>query len=140
MLEGGGFPGPVPVLAGLSNVYSHYIATWEEYQVQRYEAASTIFGPHTCGAYIQQYSILAQAILDVSKTFFHCIIITIIVIELSPAWYYLAGPVLVILFVQRLIFFSFFLSFSFVLASDQKYSNVYLLHDQVIYIREGTKQ
>lgn len=66
VLEDGGLPGAVPVLAGLSNVYSHYIATWEEYQVQRYEAASTIFGPYTCAAYKQQYSILAQAILDVS--------------------------------------------------------------------------
>lgn len=64
VLEDGGLPGAVPVLAGLSNVYSHYITTWEEYQVQRYEAASTIFGPYTCAAYRQHYSILAQAILE----------------------------------------------------------------------------
>jgi len=51
------------VLAGLSNVYTHYIATFEEYQRQRYEAASTIFGPHSLQAYQQQYSKLAVTML-----------------------------------------------------------------------------
>lgn len=51
------------VLAGLSNVYTHYIATFEEYQRQRYEAASTIFGPHSLQAYQQQYSRLADTML-----------------------------------------------------------------------------
>lgn len=41
------------VLAGLTNTYSSYITTFEEYGVQRYEGASTIFGPHTLDAYIQ---------------------------------------------------------------------------------------
>ncbi len=41
------------VIAGLTNTYASYIATYEEYQVQRYEGASTIFGPHTLDAYIQ---------------------------------------------------------------------------------------
>ncbi|XP_017688204.1 PREDICTED: neutral ceramidase [Lepidothrix coronata] len=50
------------VIAGLCNVYTHYIATYEEYQVQRYEAASTIYGPHTLSAYIQLYRGLARAI------------------------------------------------------------------------------
>ncbi|NXL89184.1 ASAH2 ceramidase, partial [Alectura lathami] len=50
------------VIAGLCNVYTHYIATYEEYQVQRYEAASTIYGPHTLSAYIQLYRGLANAI------------------------------------------------------------------------------
>ncbi|KAK7086864.1 Neutral ceramidase, partial [Halocaridina rubra] len=58
-----GILGPIPVIAGLSNVYSHYITTWEEYQVQRYEAASTIFGPNTLSAYMQQYSYLTAALL-----------------------------------------------------------------------------
>ncbi|PRP89134.1 hypothetical protein PROFUN_01854 [Planoprotostelium fungivorum] len=44
------------IIAGLSNDYSHYIATREEYSVQRYEGASTIFGPHTLAAYQQEYS------------------------------------------------------------------------------------
>lgn len=41
------------VLSGLSNTYSSYITTYEEYQVQRYEGASTAYGPHTLDAYIQ---------------------------------------------------------------------------------------
>ena len=41
------------VIAGLTNTYSSYITTYEEYQAQRYEGASTIFGPHTLDAYIQ---------------------------------------------------------------------------------------
>lgn len=50
-------PGPnyQVVLSGLSNAYSSYIVTPEEYLVQRYEAASTIFGSQTLPAYIQQY-------------------------------------------------------------------------------------
>ncbi|KAK8744006.1 hypothetical protein OTU49_000955 [Cherax quadricarinatus] len=60
----GGIEGMVPVIAGLSNIYTHYITTWEEYQAQRYEAASTIYGPHTCSAYMQQYSYLASAIIN----------------------------------------------------------------------------
>lgn len=33
------------VVAGPANIYSHYITTREEYGIQRYEGASTIFGP-----------------------------------------------------------------------------------------------
>jgi len=51
------------VVAGLSNSYTHYIATFEEYQRQRYEAASTIYGPHTLKAYIQQFTRLTEAML-----------------------------------------------------------------------------
>ncbi len=50
------------VLSGLSNTYSGYITTYEEYQLQRYEAASTLFGPHTLTAYIQEIDKLAIAI------------------------------------------------------------------------------
>ncbi|XP_050347290.1 neutral ceramidase isoform X2 [Nymphalis io] len=50
------------VLAGLSNVYSDYITTPEEYQAQRYEAASTIFGPHTLDIYLHKYRHLAAAL------------------------------------------------------------------------------
>nr|DBA15196.1 TPA: hypothetical protein GDO54_004440 [Pyxicephalus adspersus] len=52
------------VISGLSNVYTHYVATFEEYQAQRYEAASTIFGPHTLSAYLQLYRGLAKAIAE----------------------------------------------------------------------------
>lgn len=31
--------------AGPANTYSHYVTTREEYGVQRYEGASTIYGP-----------------------------------------------------------------------------------------------
>ena len=43
---------PIVVLGGPANSYTHYIATPEEYGVQRYEGASTLFGPHTLDAYI----------------------------------------------------------------------------------------
>ncbi|KAK6344297.1 hypothetical protein TWF696_007937 [Orbilia brochopaga] len=44
---------PIVVLGGPANTYSHYIATEEEYSVQRYEGASTLYGPHTLNAYIR---------------------------------------------------------------------------------------
>jgi len=47
-------------IAGLANNYASYITTFEEYQAQRYEAASTIFGPHTLDGYIQEFSRLAR--------------------------------------------------------------------------------
>ncbi|KAM6184823.1 neutral ceramidase [Rhynchocyon petersi] len=50
------------VISGLCNVYTHYVTTYEEYQVQRYEGASTIYGPHTLSAYIQLFRGLAKAI------------------------------------------------------------------------------
>lgn len=43
-------------IAGLANTYSSYITTYEEYQAQRYEAASTIFGPNSLSGYIQEYT------------------------------------------------------------------------------------
>lgn len=53
----------VVVIAGLSNEYTHYIATPEEYQVQRYEAASTLFGPQTLPAYLQEFTAIAKALV-----------------------------------------------------------------------------
>jgi neutral ceramidase len=44
---------PKVVLGGPANTYAHYIATEEEYGVQRYEGASTLYGPHTLEAYIR---------------------------------------------------------------------------------------
>ncbi|KAL5747999.1 hypothetical protein ACOSQ2_025296 [Xanthoceras sorbifolium] len=52
------------VLAGLTNTYSQYVTTFEEYQVQRYEGASTLFGPHTLSAYIQEFKKLASALVS----------------------------------------------------------------------------
>jgi neutral ceramidase len=57
------YPDAVVVIAGLSNAYSQYVATPEEYDDQRYEGASTLFGPYTLPAYIQLYTNLAQALV-----------------------------------------------------------------------------
>ena len=46
---------PKVVLGGPANTYGHYIATEEEYSVQRYEGASTLYGPHTLAAYVRLY-------------------------------------------------------------------------------------
>lgn len=43
---------PLVVLGAPANSYAHYITTEEEYTVQRYEAASTLYGPHTLAAYV----------------------------------------------------------------------------------------
>ncbi|KIX06802.1 uncharacterized protein Z518_04778 [Rhinocladiella mackenziei CBS 650.93] len=43
---------PKVVLGGPANTYAHYITTEEEYAVQRYEGASTLYGKHTLEAYI----------------------------------------------------------------------------------------
>lgn len=58
---------PIVVLGGPANTYAHYIATPEEYGVQRYEGASTLFGPHTLSAYINQTLMLLPH-LDASAT------------------------------------------------------------------------
>jgi hypothetical protein len=65
-------------IAGLANSYSHYITvclgfgsclflmlafkTFEEFLVQRYAGASTLFGPHTLEAYQQEYYKLAYSL------------------------------------------------------------------------------
>jgi len=59
----GGMEDPIVVISGLSNTYSGYIATFEEYHVQRYEGASTIFGPHTLSAYQQIFATLADSLV-----------------------------------------------------------------------------
>ncbi|KAK6064140.1 neutral/alkaline non-lysosomal ceramidase [Seiridium cupressi] len=43
---------PTVVLGGPANTYAHYLATTEEYGVQRYEGASTLYGPFELQAYI----------------------------------------------------------------------------------------
>lgn len=43
---------PVVVLGGPANTYAHYLTTPEEYAVQRYEGASTLYGPWELPAYI----------------------------------------------------------------------------------------
>ncbi|KAI1656316.1 Neutral/alkaline nonlysosomal ceramidase [Daldinia decipiens] len=43
---------PKVILGGPANTYAHYIATPEEYGIQRYEGASTLFGQWELPAYI----------------------------------------------------------------------------------------
>ncbi|KAK2792979.1 hypothetical protein FQN51_001384 [Onygenales sp. PD_10] len=47
-----GISDPIAVLGAPANTYAHYIATEEEYGIQRYEGASTLHGPHTLAAHI----------------------------------------------------------------------------------------
>ncbi len=47
------------VIAGYANEYAGYVATREEYQVQHYEGAATLYGPWTQAAYEQEFSRLA---------------------------------------------------------------------------------
>ncbi|XP_020576491.1 neutral ceramidase-like [Phalaenopsis equestris] len=59
----GEFDGNMHILiAGLTNTYSQYVTTFEEYEIQRYEGASTLYGPHTLSAYIQEFKKLAASI------------------------------------------------------------------------------
>lgn len=46
---------PIVVISGLSNEYADYTTTYEEYQEQRYEAASTAYGPNELEAFISQF-------------------------------------------------------------------------------------
>ncbi|KAF8740500.1 Neutral/alkaline non-lysosomal ceramidase, C-terminal, partial [Rhizoctonia solani] len=52
------------VLAGPANTYSHYVTTREEYGIQRYEGASTIYGPFTLEAYQNLYTGLVSYLAD----------------------------------------------------------------------------
>jgi neutral ceramidase len=55
-----------PVISGLTNAYSGYMTTREEYAVQRYEGASTHFGPNQLSATCQQFELLARSLFDKS--------------------------------------------------------------------------
>ena len=52
------------VLAGYANSYAGYITTEEEYQLQRYEGASTHFGRYTLLGYMALYRQLAEKWLN----------------------------------------------------------------------------
>lgn len=45
-------PEPHVVLGGPANSYTHYITTPAEYDIQRYEGASTLYGQHTLDGYL----------------------------------------------------------------------------------------
>jgi neutral ceramidase len=50
------------VIAGLSNAYAEYVATYEEYNLQHYEGASTHFGPYTLNAFQEKFDYIARAL------------------------------------------------------------------------------
>lgn len=52
------------VLSALSNAYAGYVTTNEEYQLQRYEGASTHFGPWTGAALQQIFAGLTKALVN----------------------------------------------------------------------------
>lgn len=51
------------VIMGLANAYSGYVTSREEYQVQHYEGASTLYGPNTLRGYQFIYEQLIQSML-----------------------------------------------------------------------------
>lgn len=51
-------------LSTLANAYAGYVTTHEEYQPQRYEAASTHFGPYTLNALQQIFAGLSKAMVS----------------------------------------------------------------------------
>ena len=57
------------LVSGISNSYSGYVTTFEEYQVQRYEGASCIYGPHALSAYIQEFVRLARTMVPETVQF-----------------------------------------------------------------------
>jgi neutral ceramidase len=52
------------LVAGYSNAYMHYVTTPEEYEAQRYEGGSTLFGRWELGAFQQTAVRLAEAMRD----------------------------------------------------------------------------
>jgi neutral ceramidase len=52
------------VIAGLSNEYIEYVTTEEEYQLQAYEGASTLYGPNTSRYFTNRMGLLARAMFD----------------------------------------------------------------------------
>ncbi|KKF93423.1 Neutral ceramidase [Ceratocystis platani] len=56
------------VLGGPANTYTHYISTPEEYALQRYEGASTLYGPHTLAAYINRTLEYLPLLFDTVRT------------------------------------------------------------------------
>jgi len=61
-LRAAGVENPIVVISSIANAYSGYITTFEEFQMQRYEGASTIFGPFEFNAYQQEFATLAAAL------------------------------------------------------------------------------
>jgi Neutral/alkaline non-lysosomal ceramidase, N-terminal len=65
-----GHPGALVAISNYANAYSGYVTTEEEYGAQHYEGASTLYGPHTLEAYLQEIGKLAR---DIEKKSFSLI-------------------------------------------------------------------
>ncbi|MGH3744718.1 MAG: neutral/alkaline non-lysosomal ceramidase N-terminal domain-containing protein [Mycobacteriales bacterium] len=52
------------LVVGYSNAYAHYVTTPEEYDLQRYEGGSTLFGRWELPAFVQTVTGLARAMAD----------------------------------------------------------------------------
>ncbi|XP_026314778.1 neutral ceramidase-like [Hyposmocoma kahamanoa] len=63
VMERNGFE-PRVAISGLTNEYIHYVATFEEYQIQRYEAASTIYGPYTLDIFLNKFNEFTQVAIE----------------------------------------------------------------------------
>jgi len=57
-------PDSLVLMAGLANSYSHYVTTFEEYNMQRYEGASTLYGAHTLAAHMQTFDLLLTRMVN----------------------------------------------------------------------------
>ncbi|CAK1540768.1 unnamed protein product [Leptosia nina] len=55
---------PRVVVSSLCNEYIQYVTTFEEYQVQRYEGASVIYGPHTLDIFLNKFRELTTIALE----------------------------------------------------------------------------
>ncbi|CAD5120124.1 DgyrCDS8701 [Dimorphilus gyrociliatus] len=58
-----GIDNPKVIVAGVTNMYINYIVTPEEYEIQRYEGASTVFGQYTLNAYIEKLKPMIQSLI-----------------------------------------------------------------------------
>ncbi|ACO63157.1 neutral/alkaline ceramidase [Micromonas commoda] len=56
------------IVTGLANGYSGYVTTPEEYAAQRYEGASTLYGPNTLGAYAMCLCELTRELLTANDS------------------------------------------------------------------------
>ncbi|CAH0581612.1 unnamed protein product [Chrysodeixis includens] len=63
VMEGRGVE-PRVVVSGLTNEYIHYVATPEEYMIQRYEAASTLYGPNTLDIFLNKFHEFTVAAIE----------------------------------------------------------------------------
>lgn len=59
---------PIVVLGAPANSYTHYITTEEEYDIQRYEGASTLYGRNTLNGYINATLTYLPYLSDSSTT------------------------------------------------------------------------